>query len=197
MARIYSKWPYNIPTFSIPRSSKLYPNFGIFGMKIYHLATLGSSRDEDWMNAISKTSFCFEKRYLWKENCWYWLPFKVGNRVTRWGEFYALWVIVYFGQFFEKSRSRPNFGSTFLLGKSCVSMTKKEFGNILGDCFTNSSGHLGREMDSFGQSPGWPDEFVKKITQNVAQPIFCQTLCTTVTVEYSCLKIWVTSVIFK
>jgi hypothetical protein len=32
-------WLLNIPTFSIPRPSKIYPNWD-FGLKIYHLATL-------------------------------------------------------------------------------------------------------------------------------------------------------------
>jgi hypothetical protein len=27
MAVIYSKWPKNVPTFSIPRPSKIYPNW--------------------------------------------------------------------------------------------------------------------------------------------------------------------------
>jgi hypothetical protein len=40
----YTKWPsnipkWNIPTFSIPRPSKIYPNWD-FGMQIYHLAPL-------------------------------------------------------------------------------------------------------------------------------------------------------------
>jgi hypothetical protein len=39
MAEIYSKWSENIPTFSIPRPSKIYPNWD-FGLKIYDLATL-------------------------------------------------------------------------------------------------------------------------------------------------------------
>jgi hypothetical protein len=32
----YSKCPLNVPTFSIPRPSKI----GLFGVKMYHLATL-------------------------------------------------------------------------------------------------------------------------------------------------------------
>jgi hypothetical protein len=36
---IYSKWPYNIPTFSIPRPQK-FTQIVIFGLKIFHLATL-------------------------------------------------------------------------------------------------------------------------------------------------------------
>jgi hypothetical protein len=37
MAAKYSKWPHNVPTFSIPRPSKFYPN-GDFGFE--DLATL-------------------------------------------------------------------------------------------------------------------------------------------------------------
>jgi hypothetical protein len=43
-ATIYTKWPsnipkWNIPTFSIPRPYKIYPNWD-FGLQIYHLAPL-------------------------------------------------------------------------------------------------------------------------------------------------------------
>jgi hypothetical protein len=38
MAAIHSKRPKNIPTFSIPGPSKIYPNW-VFGLKICHLAT--------------------------------------------------------------------------------------------------------------------------------------------------------------
>jgi hypothetical protein len=35
----YSQWPKSIPTFPIPRLSKIFPNW-IFGLKTYHLAAL-------------------------------------------------------------------------------------------------------------------------------------------------------------
>jgi hypothetical protein len=38
MAFIYSKWPKNMPNISIPRPPK-FTQIGIFGFKIYHLAT--------------------------------------------------------------------------------------------------------------------------------------------------------------
>jgi hypothetical protein len=43
--------------------------------------------------------------------------------------------------------------------------------------------------------PGWPDEFEKKIAQNVTQSIFCQNQCSTFTVESSSPKVWVIFVI--
>jgi hypothetical protein len=46
MAVIYSKWPQNIPTFSIPRPPKICPNWE-FGFKICHLATLNGGMDEN------------------------------------------------------------------------------------------------------------------------------------------------------
>jgi hypothetical protein len=39
MATIYSTWPNNIPTFSIPRPSKIDPNWDFY-LKTYHQATL-------------------------------------------------------------------------------------------------------------------------------------------------------------
>jgi hypothetical protein len=39
MAGIYSKWPYNIPTFPVPDPPK-FTQIRIFGSKIYHMATL-------------------------------------------------------------------------------------------------------------------------------------------------------------
>jgi hypothetical protein len=38
----YTKWPENIPSSSIARPSKIYPN-SFFGLKINHLATLFQS----------------------------------------------------------------------------------------------------------------------------------------------------------
>jgi hypothetical protein len=39
MSVIYSKWPYNIPTFSLSSPSKIYPNWD-FWFEKKHLATL-------------------------------------------------------------------------------------------------------------------------------------------------------------
>jgi hypothetical protein len=44
--------------------------------------------------------------------------------------------------FLENYRSSQNFGATFFYGKSYVIIsTKNRFGFIVGDFFTNSSGH--------------------------------------------------------
>jgi hypothetical protein len=42
-----------------------------------------------------------------------------------------------------------------------------------------------------------PDDFGKKIAQNVAQPMFSQNYFITCTVEKSSQKIWATCAIFK
>jgi hypothetical protein len=47
-----------------------------------------------------------------------------------------------------------------------------------------------------GWLAGWPDEFEKKIAQNVAQPIFLSKLMQNLTIEKRSPKIWTTSVIF-
>jgi hypothetical protein len=48
-------------------------------------------------------------------------------------------VIVYFGWFLEKYKSIPNFGASFLYGKSYVLIMRKNgLGNILGDFFDPS-----------------------------------------------------------
>jgi hypothetical protein len=36
----YTKWPSNVTISSIARPSKHFPKFGVFGLKICHLATL-------------------------------------------------------------------------------------------------------------------------------------------------------------
>jgi hypothetical protein len=41
---------------------------------------------------------------------------------------------------------------------------------------------------------GWPDDFVKKISQKVAQIFFCQNYSTNITVETSSPKMWATCV---
>jgi hypothetical protein len=45
-----------------------------------------------------------------------------------------------------------------------------------------------REKNSLGLDAGWPDEFVKKITQNEAQHTFCRNWCP---------NMWATYVIFQ
>jgi hypothetical protein len=58
-------------------------------------------------------------------------------------------VIVFFGQFFENYRSKPNIWATLFHGKSClIILTKTELVFILGNCFTNSSGHPDSEPAS-------------------------------------------------
>jgi hypothetical protein len=65
------------------------------------------------------------------------------NRVTRLAEFFADFAIVFFGQFFLIFQSRPNFWRYFFLTVKlvCINCGKKGLGYILGDFFTNSSGH--------------------------------------------------------
>jgi hypothetical protein len=41
--------------------------------------------------------------------------------------------------------SSPNFGATFSVISFALILAKNEFGYILGDFFTNSSGHPGRD----------------------------------------------------
>jgi hypothetical protein len=58
------------------------------------------------------------------------------------GRSFAYWVTVYIVQFFENYRSCTNVWATFSHGTSpVVILIKNEFGYILGDSFTNPSGH--------------------------------------------------------
>jgi hypothetical protein len=66
------------------------------------------------------------------------------------GRIFAYWVIVYFRQFYENYRNGSNLLDTFVHGKSYIHkcilkytylLTKNVLGYILGDFFTNSSGH--------------------------------------------------------
>jgi hypothetical protein len=59
LAVIQSKWPENIPNFSISRPSIIYP---FFGLKIYHLATL----ERICESLISKKSDAFVSSNLSK-----------------------------------------------------------------------------------------------------------------------------------
>jgi hypothetical protein len=59
------------------------------------------------------------------------------------GRIIACWALVYPG-LFENYRSNANFGATFFRSTSYVLIgTKHGLGYILGDFFTNSSGHPG------------------------------------------------------
>jgi hypothetical protein len=73
-------------------------------------------------------------------------PVRMSNRVTRLGEFSHMpWAKeVFFGQIFEKYKSRPTFWVTFIHGKSYIlcNFDKKWFVSHLARFFsTNSSGH--------------------------------------------------------
>jgi hypothetical protein len=54
------------------------------------------------------------------------------RRVTR---FFAYWVIVYFGQFYENYRNSPYFLLLFPRKKLCINFDKNRLGYILGDFF--------------------------------------------------------------
>jgi hypothetical protein len=64
---------------------------------------------------------------------------KQGDRI---GRIFAHWVIICFGQFFLNFRTSPHFLLLFppkyIL---CINFDKNGLGYILGDFFTNSSGH--------------------------------------------------------
>jgi hypothetical protein len=69
------------------------------------------------------------------------------NQGDQIGRVFAQWEIVYFGQWFKNYRSSAHFWATFFHGTSHVSiLTKKMLGYILGDFFTNSSGHPGTNI---------------------------------------------------
>jgi hypothetical protein len=57
------------------------------------------------------------------------------------GPIFAYWAIVHFGRFFNHRRS-PYFWYTFYIVKVSINFDLKNgLGNILGDFFTNKSGH--------------------------------------------------------
>jgi hypothetical protein len=63
-------------------------------------------------------------------------------RVTRFGEFSPLGRLYTLGHFFKTSLSSQNFGDTLFPRKSfVVKLTKYSLGFILGDSFTDTSGH--------------------------------------------------------
>jgi hypothetical protein len=58
------------------------------------------------------------------------------------GRIFAYWAFFYFRQLFKIKRFSSNFWATFVHGKSYVLiLTKNCLGFILGDFFTNLSGH--------------------------------------------------------
>jgi hypothetical protein len=62
------------------------------------------------------------------------------NQGDQIGRIFAYWSIVYFGQRLKHYRSSAKFLATFF-PRYVLILTKKWFGYILGDFFTNSSGH--------------------------------------------------------
>jgi hypothetical protein len=67
---------------------------------------------------------------------------EIGEQRDQSGPIFTYWAIVYFAQCFENYRSISNFGATFFHGASYVLIRAKNWlGDILGDIFTNSSGH--------------------------------------------------------
>jgi hypothetical protein len=74
------------------------------------------------------------------------------------GKIFSQWMIVFYGQFSENYKSGPNFGATFVHGKSSVlTLTKYELGYIFGDFFTYSSGHSASKVcrTNIGRKRGW------------------------------------------
>jgi hypothetical protein len=76
----------------------------------------------------------------------------ITDRVAILSKFFALWMIVYFGQFFEitnffeifrKLRMRPTFWATYFFSQLPMHLfcSKNDFSYILGYFFTNSSCH--------------------------------------------------------
>jgi hypothetical protein len=61
------------------------------------------------------------------------------------GRILARWVNVYFGHFYYVSN--PHFGATFSPQlRLHISLAQNGLGLVLGDFFTNSSGHPGRKL---------------------------------------------------
>jgi hypothetical protein len=67
------------------------------------------------------------------------------NQGDQIGRIFADWAAVYFGQFIENFKSYPNYWASIFHDTRYVhtylTFTKNELGYILGDFFTNSSGH--------------------------------------------------------
>jgi hypothetical protein len=62
------------------------------------------------------------------------------------GRKFAHWVIVFFGHFFVNFRNSLHFRATFSKLDLCTNLDKNGLGYILGDFFTNSSGHTGNKL---------------------------------------------------
>jgi hypothetical protein len=68
------------------------------------------------------------------------------------GEFSPFYAIVHIlWTVFEKYRNSPKIRATFSHGRSCVLVLTIEIGlgYVMGDFYTNSSGHLGRRFPAF------------------------------------------------
>jgi hypothetical protein len=94
------------------------------------------------------------------------------------GLVFAFWAIIYFGLFLSITIIAHSFVLLFSTVKVVFYFWQNNrLASILGDFFANSSGHPGCillvkwtvGLSSSGSATGWPDEFVKKIAQNVAQ----------------------------
>jgi hypothetical protein len=68
---------------------------------------------------------------------------------------FASWVIVFFGTFFnEKNRPKVYIGNFFRSKSYELILTQNGLGNILGDFFTNSSGHPGKYVHMYSEVDG-------------------------------------------
>jgi hypothetical protein len=74
-------------------------------------------------------------------------------RVTRLGEFSPNRRCVYFRKFYKNYRSSPKVWAILLSIYCVLRLAKNWLGNVLGDLFTNASGHPGAD-DSVGGG-GW------------------------------------------
>jgi hypothetical protein len=80
--------------------------------------------------------------------------------VTRLGEFSPIGRLFPSGSFFENYRNSTNNWATFFRYESCVLIfTRNGMGYILGDFFTNVSGHPVPDQPTFKrrQYAGWPE----------------------------------------
>jgi hypothetical protein len=73
---------------------------------------------------------------------------KQGDQI---GRILVYWANIFFGQLFENDRSSQIFWRFFIPRKKvCINFgTKNGVGNILGEFFTNSSGHPGQGVSGF------------------------------------------------
>jgi hypothetical protein len=79
-----------------------------------------------------------------------------GDQGDQIGRIFAYWTIVFFDQFIENYTSSANSWAAFFHSTSYVLILSKNWlGCILGDFFTNSSGHTGGDEHD---SEYWPTE---------------------------------------